>query len=426
MPPSPDNDTPLPKVKKTHNVRSGQMAEGIEPFSTSHHVTHSVREAYIRILERVGEIHKFNVDNLPEAGDYAHEALPQLYEVVQFIIRKATAEYEEDDLVSLEIIHPEWPENFSLPFDAMASVDAEQIMNAIEHRFLQNQNFNLYGDYTFLITCVGKYGFKPDKFVSVKKVSEKKVRKFGVQGLDYEIKVNGLEQDVASAADAGFKIEAILEHVITKITDGQGSNAMARLVLMHPALDKPVSLPFKSISELKASDIITQISKIIQSKSEFDLSLGFTVNIVIVQLPYGGRNLRVCSNWEQFKKDSRCIIRIINTKADERADRSEICCARAIVVGQEYADGGPDMDSNRRTNSGLQRERAIRLHQSTGVPMGPCGLREIQIFQDHFEGSYQINVISIHQNFERVFSGSDLQVVQYRKRQSCFFLDAGL
>ena len=93
--------------------------------------------------------------------------------MVQYIIRKATAECEDDDLVSLEIIHPKLPENFSLPFDATASVDADQIMNASESRFLQNQDFNLHGNYTFLISCVGKYGFKPDKFVSVEKVSEK-------------------------------------------------------------------------------------------------------------------------------------------------------------------------------------------------------------------------------------------------------------
>ena len=99
---------------------------------------------------------------------------------------------------------------------------------------------------------------------------------------------------------------------------------------MHPALDKPVSLPLKSISELKASDVMTQISKIIQAKYEFDLSLGFTVHIVIVQGHFGGRNLRICSNWKQFKKDCCCIIQIINTDADSRADRSEICCAWAI------------------------------------------------------------------------------------------------
>ena len=163
----------------------------------------------------------------------------------------------------------------------------------------------------------------------VLKKSPKKARKFVAQGFGYEI-VNGLKEDVASAAKAGFKIEAIIKHVITKITAGQGSNAEARLVFMNPALDKPVSLPLKSISELKASDVMTQISKIIQAKYEFDLSLGFTVHIVIVQRHFGGRNLRICSNWKQFKKDCCCIIQIINTDADSRADRSEICCAWAI------------------------------------------------------------------------------------------------
>ena len=141
----------------------------------------------------------------------------------------------------------------------------------------------------------------------VLKKSLKKARKFVAYGFGYEI-VNGLKEDVASAAKTGFKIEAIIKHVITKITAGHGSNAMARLMLMQPALDKPVSLPLKSISELKASDVMTQISKIIQAKSEFDLSLRFTVHIVIVQLHFGGRNLRICSSWEQFKKDFRCII----------------------------------------------------------------------------------------------------------------------
>ena len=402
-----DEMPPVKLIRKDEDEKVLSMVEGNESFSPSHHINHTTRQEYINELGRTGEVHQFYIEQLPQtdSDDYAHEALPLLFEVIKLILKKATENYEADDLIKLEILHPEWPQHYVQPFDAVATLDAEHIMDRIEDRFFENNNFNLYGNYTFVLTCVGKFSFKPDDFVQVKKVTERKVKKFGVKGLDYEIKVSDLNEQVQSVSEVGFKIETILQHVIKKITIGEGSNCMVRLVLMHSALDKPLSLPFMNLSELTGKRVMDEISKILQSKSEFDLLLGFSLHIVIVHLPHGGRNKRVYANWEAFKKDSKSIVRIINTTADKKANLEQLCCARAIVVGKEYADNGPDQDKIRRSDSRLQRDRAIELHQATGVPLGPCGLQEIQKFQDYYEGFYQINVISFHQNFEKVFHG---------------------
>ena len=67
---------------------------------------------------------------------------------------------------------------------------------------------------TLISTCVGKFSFKPDDFVKVKKVTKKRVKQFGVKGLDYEIKVSDLNEKVESVSKVGFKIETIFQHTV--------------------------------------------------------------------------------------------------------------------------------------------------------------------------------------------------------------------
>ena len=44
-----------------------------------------------------------------------------------------------------------------------------------------------------------------------------------------------------------------------------------------------------------------------------------------------------------------------------------------------------------------QRERAFDLHEAANVPLGPCGLKEVDLFQ-HYLVHYQIIVVSGDQN----------------------------
>ena len=85
--------------------------------------------------------------------------------------------------------------------------------------------------------------------------------------------------------------------------------------------------------------------------------------------------------WEHITKESRCVCKIKN--------KDELCCARAIVVMREYAErqaGGQNTFENIRQARGKnsqQDKEAKKLHAEAFVPEGPCGLEEIQKFQEH-------------------------------------------
>ena len=87
-------------------------------------------------------------------------------------------------------------------------------------------------------------------------------------------------------------------------------------------------------------------------------------------------------------------------------NKDNLCCARAIVMMRAYADQGHDgLDyKNLRKGYPIKERLAWALHQQTGVPEGPCGLKELQLFQDALPG-YQIKVLAIHKPHHIIFCG---------------------
>ena len=67
--------------------------------------------------------------------------------------------------------------------------------------------------------------------------------------------------------------------------------------------------------------------------------------------------------------------------------------ARALVVARAKKDNDPRYNQIRRSDRPLQREKAFELHRAAKVPLGPCGLNEAVLFQQHLS-EYQIVIIS--------------------------------
>ena len=77
--------------------------------------------------------------------------------------------------------------------------------------------------------------------------------------------------------------------------------------------------------------------------------------------------------WETMAKIKRCVIPIRN--------KDQLCLARAIVTMKERADKGSQYQ-NLRKGRPIQERLAKQLHRNTNVPERPCGLPELQAFQD--------------------------------------------
>jgi hypothetical protein len=54
------------------------------------------------------------------------------------------------------------------------------------------------------------------------------------------------------------------------------------------------------------------------------------------------------------------------------------------VVAKAKFDKDPHYEAIRKPNRAMQSRLARELHESAGVPLGPCGIPEVKKFQDAF------------------------------------------
>ena len=120
-----------------------------------------------------------------------------------------------------------------------------------------------------------------------------------------------------------------------------------------------------------------------------DVNLLETQNRTYGVSPGSGRRKRQTLNIRDHLKKKGSVI-TINTKDD-------ICLARALVVSIARIEKDPRYNYIRKSSRPLQRERAFELHLAANIPLGPCGLNEVDLFQ-HYLVNYQIIVVSGDQN----------------------------
>ena len=83
---------------------------------------------------------------------------------------------------------------------------------------------------------------------------------------------------------------------------------------------------------------------------------------------------RTIVNIREYLKKKKSIISINNN--------DNFCLARALVVAVAKIQKDPKYDLIKRSNRPAQLERALDLHQAANVPLGPCGMEEVKLFQN--------------------------------------------
>ena len=109
-----------------------------------------------------------------------------------------------------------------------------------------------------------------------------------------------------------------------------------------------------------------------------------------VEAPQGsGRKPRTILNIDEFLHKKKSITTIKNN--------DDLCLARALVVAIAKIEKSPSfhilMNAERRT----QEKKARELHELAKVPLGPCGLPEVELFQKYLT-KYEINIVSTAHN----------------------------
>ena len=224
-------------------------------------------------------------------------------------------------------------------------------------------------------------------FYHIESVKKHHSKKFGMTATDHIIQFNNVLHDV-DLLESHERTRAIFEHMVNDVTRDMNEKDQIRFVLRSEQLDTPISVPFLPVERLTTERIFSQIERVIQSNQDFRLNDTVSVDIIHVVAPQGSGKSKVkrtVVNIREYLKKKKSIITINND--------DNLCLARALVVAVAKIENDPKFDQIRKSNRDVQLERALQLHQAANVPLAPCGMDEVELFQKYFT-KYQIIVVS--------------------------------
>ena len=226
----------------------------------------------------------------------------------------------------------------------------------------------------------------PEKeFYQKESVTKHHSKKFGMTATDHTIRFNSVLSEV-DLIESYERTQTIFEHILKDVTRDMNEKDQVRFVLRSDQLDTPVSIPFIPVEQLTTERVFSQIERVIQSNRDFRLNDTVTADIIHVEAPHGsGRSKRTTLNIREYLKKKGSVITINND--------DNLCLARALVVAIARIEKDPRYDQIRRSNTNIQLQRALELHRAANVPLGPCGLDEVKLFQKYLT-NYEITVVS--------------------------------
>ena len=201
---------------------------------------------------------------------------------------------------------------------------------------------------------------------------------------DYSIRFNNTVSDL-DLIESYERTQEIFQHLLNDVTAGMNEKDQVRFVLRSTQLNTPISLPFMSVQQLTPEHVFSQIERVIQSNQDFRLNDTVMVDIVHVEAPQGSGRKRAVPDIGEFLHKKRSVITIENN--------DDLCLARALVVALAKIEKDPRYKSLADSRNTVQERKARELHELANVPLGPCGIPEVQMFQNHLT-NYEINIVS--------------------------------
>ncbi len=144
------------------------------------------------------------------------------------------------------------------------------------------------------------------------------------------------------------------------------------------------------------------MERVFQSNNKFTLDDSLNVNVVHVEMPQGAGNgtRRDVVNLKAYLNKKGCIVQIKNN--------DNLCCTRAIMVAKAKYDNDPEYRNIVDRRGAKQGHLANELHESAGVPLGPCSIPEIKKFETVLAG-YQLNIVSKEHLNALIYSGPEAE-----------------
>ena len=227
-----------------------------------------------------------------------------------------------------------------------------------------------------------------DNFYVVENVKQTNSKKIRMSAMDYSIRFNNTENEL-DLIQGYERTQEIFEHLLNDITGGMNEKDQVRFVLRSVQLNAPISLPFMPVLQLTPERIFSQIERVVQSNQDFRLNDTVIVDIIHIETPRGSGRKRIHLDIEEFLENKRSIIKIRN--------KDDLCLARALVVAIAKIEKDPKYKSIVDSRGACQGKEARKLHEAANVPLGPCGITEVEMFQKYLT-CYEINIISADHN----------------------------
>ena len=212
-------------------------------------------------------------------------------------------------------------------------------------------------------------------------------KKFGMTATDHRVRFNNVlaGRDLLENYEATTKI---FHYLLEEVKEGMAPDDQVRFILRSEQLETPISLPFMPVERLTAERVYSELQRVIQSNQEFRLNDTVTIDLnhVIAPAGSGGKGKkRTTFDIDDYLDEKNSVVRIKN--------KDDLCLARALVVARAKIENDPKYDQIRKSNKAIQREKAFDLHEAANVPLGPCGLNQVALFQQYLT-NYQIVIIS--------------------------------
>ena len=224
-----------------------------------------------------------------------------------------------------------------------------------------------------------------EEFYEKESVTKTKSKKFRMSATDHRIRFNNVVSQL-DLIESYQRTQAIFEHLLNNVTEGMNDQDQVRFVLRSDQLDTLISMPFMPVEQLSTERVFSQIERVIQSNRDFRLNDTVTIDIIHVEAPEGsGRSKRNVLNIKDFLHKKKSIITIQNN--------DNLCLARALVVAIAKIKKDPHYKDLMKPGRRTQEKKARELHEAANVPLGPCGIPEVELFQKYLT-NYEINIVS--------------------------------
>ena len=231
-------------------------------------------------------------------------------------------------------------------------------------------------------------GAEPQQdYYEMKTVRKHHLKKFDMTATTHEVRFNNDLKDI-DLLESLQRIHAIFHHMIEEVTKDMNPNDRVHFVLRSDQLQTPISIPFLPVEKFTTEKVLSYVEKVVQSNEEFRLNDTVNIDITHVEMPQGSGKSKLkrgTYDVREYLKKKKSVIPINN--------KDDLCLARALAVSIARIEKDPRYKQISNSCRSIQRERAFDLHEAANVPLRPCGLNEVKLFQQHLT-NYQIIVVS--------------------------------